>query len=503
MAIRPNSLTLPPYIWASILCSANGLLFGMDTGIIGPVTDMTLFRASFGGSQNSTIHGLIVSSILLPAALSSIFAGYVADKLGRPKGIGIGVFIFGVGAAIEAGAVSLGMFIAGRVIEGLGEGLFLGNLVVLICEISPTSTRGPLTTGPQLVITLGLVIGFFTCYGTQSLKSSLSWRTPFILLSSLSMVLCAGSLLFLPESPRWLSLHGRHAQAAEMWHRLGVSQAEREKAEQEPEIPEEVPAPVVVASSKESKVTAVECSKQKIRRKLLDVFSRDVRSRTLLAVFLMGMQQLSGIDGVLYYAPLLFQQAGLSSSDASFFASGVSALVIFAVTIPGLIYADRWGRRTSIVYGGLGLGIVMFLIGGLYAGNAVHSSSGAGRWVVIVSIYIFAVIFSMTWAIAVKVYSAEIQPQRTRASATTLSHSSNWVCNFLVALTTPILLDRSSFGAYFLWGGCSIATALVGAIYMHETKGRSLDEIEHAFRGKPSTEAIFHSSSQTIPGSTA
>lgn len=115
-----------------MLCSANGILFGMDTGVIGPVTDMKDFKASFGGSQNATIHGLIVSSILIPAALSSFFAGHLADKLGRPKGISIGVFIFGVGAAIEAAAVRLGMFICGRIVEGLGEGLFLGMIIMMM-----------------------------------------------------------------------------------------------------------------------------------------------------------------------------------------------------------------------------------------------------------------------------------------------------------------------------------------------------------------------------------
>lgn len=154
------------------------------------------------------------------------------------------------------------------------------------------------------------------------------------------------------------------------------------------------------------------------------------------------------------------------------------------MTIPGLIYADKWGRRSSVVYGGFGLGLIMFLIGGLYAGNAVHGSFGAGRWVVIVSIYLFAVVFSMTWAVSIKIYVPEIHPSRTRASATTLGHSSNWLANFLVALTTPVLLAKSSFGAYFLFGGCSILTALVCAIFMHETKGRSLDEIEEAFKHK-------------------
>lgn len=134
----------------------------------------------------------------------------------------------------------------------------------------------------------------------------------------------------------------------------------------------------------------------------------------------------------------------------------------------------------------------MFLIGGLYAGNAVHATFGAGRWVVIVSIYIFAVIYSLTWAVSVKVYSAEIQPQRTRASATTLAHSSNWIFNFLVALITPVLLSKSNCGAYFMFGGCSIIGAAVGAFFMIETKGRSFNEIEEAFRSRgPRKPRIF------------
>lgn len=290
MGLFPCQLKNPPkYVLGCILCSANGILFGMDTGIIGPVTDMKDFKASFGGSQNSTIHGLIVSCILIPAALSSFFAGYVADRLGRPKGICIGVFIFGVGAAIEAGAVALSMFIVGRIIEGVGEGLFLGNLVVLICEISPTNTRGVLTTGPQLATTLGLVMGYFISYGTSGLNSSLSWRMPFILLSAFSMILCGASLVYLPESPQWLGLHGHYDRAEEAWDNLGVNRAEREKVALQVRVQGVEPDPGTV--------------KERTIDKLLAIFSKDVVGRTILAVFLMGMQQMSGIDGVLYVSP--------------------------------------------------------------------------------------------------------------------------------------------------------------------------------------------------------
>lgn len=269
----------------------------MDTGTIGPVTDMANFKASFGGSENSTIHGLIVSCILIPAALSSFFAGYVADRLGRPKGIAIGVFIFGIGAAIEAGAVALSMFIVGRIVEGLGEGLFLGNLVVLICEISPTRTRGALTTGPQLATTLGLVMGYFISYGTSSIQSSLSWRLPFVVLASLAMILCGLSLFLLPESPQWLGLHGKYSLAEEMWDKLGVTAEEREKVE------------VNVQISELESEPRGNGRKGNTIQKLLDVFSKDVWGRTVLAVFLMGMQQMSGIDGVLYVS-----SSNLSSS---------------------------------------------------------------------------------------------------------------------------------------------------------------------------------------------
>lgn len=101
----------------------------MDTGIIGSVTVMKTYTAQFG-VQSPTIHGLIVSSILIPAAITSFFAGWVADSIGRSKNIAIGALIFSIGAAIEAGAVHISMFVVGRIIEGIGEGLYLGTMLV-------------------------------------------------------------------------------------------------------------------------------------------------------------------------------------------------------------------------------------------------------------------------------------------------------------------------------------------------------------------------------------
>jgi hypothetical protein len=124
---------------------------------------------------------------------------------------------------------------------------------------------------------------------------------------------------------------------------------------------------------------------------------------------------------------------------------------------------------------------LMFLMGSLYAGDAVHADAGAGRWIVIVSIYLFAALFSVSWAVGIKIYAAEIQPARTRAAATSMAHGSNWAANFLIALVTPTLLAKSAYGAYFLFGGCALATALVCMLVMPETRGKTLEEIEAAF----------------------
>lgn len=121
----------------------------------------------------------------------------------------------------------------------------------------------------------------------------------------------------------------------------------------------------------------------------------------------------------------------------------------------------------------------MFLIGGLYASSSVSSAPGnIGRWIVIPAIYIFTILYCTSWAIGLKLSAAELQPQRTRAAATSIAHGGNWAANFLVAAVTPTLLARASCSAYFLFGACAGLTAAVGWACMPETRGKSLAEIQ-------------------------
>ncbi|KAG2165921.1 hypothetical protein JADG_005660 [Aureobasidium aubasidani] len=465
--MKAITMRLPaPYILCSILISVGGLLFGLDTGCIGPITTMPTFLDSFG-PLSSTIHGILVSSILIPASLTSFFAGNVADYLGRIKTCSIGGLIFATGTALESGAQNLAMLFVGRCITGVGEGLFLSTLVVYVCEIAPARQRGVLASVQQLLVTMGIAVGYFICYGTvRSSTTSFSWRFPFALQSFLAFTYAVLSFIFLPESPRWLKTKGRMDDSHDAWEKLGIADAEREKDDQQ--------ASTLNIQEPESLALTPIRSRQSIydpqKTSWLAVFANDTRKRTFLGCFLMGMQQLSGIDGVLYYAPLLFQQAGLNSSTSSFLASGVSALLMFLVTIPAFILADKWGRRTSTIVGGILLSSTMFIIAALYASGVVHGDHGPARWLVIVLIYIFALTYCTTWAVGIKIYASEIQPPKTRAPATSLAQSSNWVVNFVVAFTTPVFLEQSSSGIYFMFGAASLLTVVVCAGGMPETK---------------------------------
>jgi len=467
--------------------------YSLDTGSIGPVTTMPAFRATFG-ELSAILHGVIVSSILLPGAITALISGVLADRYGRTRLIALGTVTYGIGAGLECAAPILAVFIVGRLIKGLGEGLFLSTVYVQVSEISPAHLRGTLTSLPQFLITVGLVTGFFICYGTAQLgdDTSASWRLPMGLGAVLAFVFAA-FLSLVPPSPRWLLAKGKVEQARAVVQHLGISAAEQE----------ELLSQSTTALEHSTHLTFTENVRETMRD-FATAFSPPFRRRTAFGCFIMAMQQFSGIDGVLYYAPILFKQAGLSSTQATFLASGVSALLILGTTIPATLLADRWGRRTSSLVGGTLISALMVLMGSLYAANEVHATFGAGRWAVIVSIYLFAIVFSATWAIGFRTFLVESLPRRTRSSASSLAQSSCWVscsslrvlihrvrfvtdlslmqiANYVVALTTPILIASSTFGAYYLFALCTMLCTILCAFFMFETKGQSLEVIEQRY----------------------
>lgn len=153
---------------------------------------------------------------------------------------------------------------------------------------------------------------------------------------------------------------------------------------------------------------------------------------------------------------------------------------MLAVSIPAFLLADKWGRRTAIISGGICLSAIMLLIGSLYAAGVVYST-GVARWIVIISVFLFGIIFCATWGIVPKIYASEIQPSHTRAAGNSVGMAFSFFTNWLVALITPILLAASAYGAYFLFGGFALFGVAVFFFYMPETRGRSLESIQGEF----------------------
>ncbi|OKL57996.1 hypothetical protein UA08_06503 [Talaromyces atroroseus] len=342
------------------------------------------------------------------------------------------------------------MFLCGRVLAGIGQGLWLANVNIYICEIAPSNYRGSLIALPQLMVTVGIFLSYFTCLGSVKMTSSMAWRSPYIIMGILSSLLGI-SCIFLPQSPRWLMLHHQREKAVKAIQRLDMDAVEAEN---------------YTMGTQETAQNETQCNKVK---QLIVLFRPEYKSKSMLAAFLLLMVGLSGIDGILYYAPVLFGQAGIPTKTADFLASGCSAILMLAVSIPAAIFAEKWGRRTAMLLGGAGLSTCMFLMGSLYASNSVRAS-GVGRWFVIIFIFLFAAVYCVTWAVAGKIYASEILPTKLFIGETKLlKRSINPVGQLVRCIhNTHIPLEVFICAVFSIWKSFLCDHDRSGALYARD-----------------------------------
>lgn len=444
--------------------SLAGMMYGLDTGSIGPVTLLTQFEESIG-QLSPTRQGIYVACILLPASVSSFISGHVSDQISRKYAILFGALITFVGTLISAVSRNLGMLFGARVITGLGIGQALAVTTVYLVEITPPDTRGIWSGLLELYIVSGVMVGYFVVYGSRNLTNSLAWRTPFVVQSVNALVLAFGTI-FIPFSPRWLIQRNRVAEAGKVLTNTRGNSLAREEL---------VEIQRTLAQSTEHHEGAFQ-----------EMFRPRYLRRTFLGIFVMVGLQMNGIDAVLYFAPIIFQQAGFTTERASFLASGVGGIILTISTIPTQIWLDKWGRRIPLVAGGASMGICFLVIGSIYAHNGVFQNGvptlhqKSAHWIVIALVYVFIASFALSWGVVARVYSSEIIPTRLRAKVCALEQVANWVVNFAIAFTAPLFLRTSLCGPYFLYGLATLLAAFV-CYFAPETKGRSLEEIEFLF----------------------
>ncbi|KAL5343446.1 general substrate transporter [Aspergillus crustosus] len=452
--------------------SLTGLLYGLDTGSIGVITQMNQFDDSIG-HLSSTQQGIYVASILLSSSISSLTSGHVSDRISRKYGILLGGVISLMGTIISACSPNFASLIVARLITGIGMGQSISVTTVYLVEIAPVAVRGVAACFLQTYVVFGIMTGYFVAFGSSNISGSWSWRLPFIIQAAIAVILCLG-MFFVPFSPRWLVQVGRNNDARQALCKVRL--------------------PSAVDTELQEIRQSLDPEKPHGTASIKEILNRKYRNRIALGIFLMSFQQLTGIDVVLYYAPILFQQAGFTSQRSSFLSSGVTGIVMLVCTIPAQIWVDRWGRRKPLIYGGAAMALCFIIIGSLYArygraeGNEVTLASESAQWVVIVLIYIFVANFSWSWAVVGKIYASEIIPTRLRAKVCAVELVANWIVNFIVTFTAPLFLRASPSGPYFLHG-FSTVVAVVACIIMPETKGHSLEHIERLFEKQEVEEA--------------
>ena len=435
---------------AAAFAGLGGLLFGYDTGVI---SGAELFlRKDF--TLSSFALEVIVSGVLVGAAIGALGGGRLADLYGRRKLLIATAAIFAIGAIICAAASSPTVLIIGRIIVGLGIGLSSGTVPVYISEVSPPAARGWTVSLFQLAITVGILLAYVVDY---AFAASQGWRWMLGLAVVPAAVFAIGMIL-LPESPRWLVKNGHREEARKVLGRIRT------------------------AAGADAELKDIEASIQhsEERGRLSDLLHPSLRAALVVGIGLAILQQITGINTVIYYAPLIIQSAGIPSASGAILATAGIGVVNVLMTIVSMWLIDRAGRRPLLLTGIAGMVVTLFALG--YAFHApMHGGSLATVAVICMMLYVAS--FAISLGPIFWLLIAEIYPTTVRSSAEGLSATFNWGSNLLVSLTFLTLLEAMDASrTFWLYGVFAIGAWIFSYYLVPETKGRTLEEIEEFWR---------------------
>jgi sugar porter (SP) family MFS transporter len=465
--LKPNR-TKPFIVLVASLAALGGLIFGYDVAGAGGTFLMEGFKLHFGwecadgdtsctpatDSQQALDMGLINGLFGVGATIGAFGGTFVADKYGRRACIFVAAVTFIFGAALQAGAPDMDMMWAGRVFSGMGIGAMSMSVPVYIAELSPDHVRGKLNTLWQLAITMGILIASAANLGLQ--KWSEGWRISYGGNILFAIILILG-LFIMPESPRWLTGHG---------YEEGARQA-LEKIRYEDEIDSEMKK-LMSETAQEMELGVATWR---------EVFAKDnkMRYRLFLGISLQAVQQLCGINAIMFYAPTILNE--FFGEKESIIGTFILNLINMLSTFIALYAVERAGRVKLLLSGA----VIMVL--SLIA-NAVLASLPATAtigYVVTVFAAIFIIGFAYSWGPVVWVVCAEIFPLRERAKATGLTTMTNWICTTIVGAVFPAASNASLAGTFgFFAGMISIGFVIVYA-FEAETAGKSILEIDEAY----------------------
>ncbi|KAI9322240.1 general substrate transporter [Dichotomocladium elegans] len=465
-----------------LFAAIGGLCFGYDTGVLGSILTMKHFKQTMKGRlfltplEQGTLTGLLLAGCFVGA----LFAGQAAEIFSRKRTIMIGCAVFVLGAALQTGTNGYAMMVTGRAIAGVGIGTLSMVVPLYQSELAPKDIRGRLISLQQLMITVGIMLAFWVDVGTEKYDSDAQWRVPLGIQMFPAVVLGIGCI-FLPYSPRWLMAKGREEEALDV---LAMLHGNGDRS-----------APLVVSEYNEIR-EQIDQDRRIANIDYTEIFSQRNRRRLALGVLIQVFQQFTGINSIMYYAPTIFQQAGIQNTSATLIASGVNGVLNMLATIPAILYLDKLGRRMTLMTGAwlmgtaiLLCGIVMAACGEVYFDESQQkksidmSGNTAASYFCIVMIYFFVAGFAYSWGPVGWVYPAEIFPLNVRAKGTSLATAANWLMNFVISEICPIMLANITWGTYIFFGCCCMVMSLLVFLFYPETKGKSLEEMDAVFNG--------------------
>lgn len=441
----------------SLVSAMGGLLFGYDWVVIGGAK--IFYEPFFNLEGSAALRGWAMSSALVGCLAGALLSGAWSDRYGRKKMLIIASVLF-VASAYGTGAVdNFDWFVVYRIVGGFGIGIASNISPIYIAEISPASVRGKYVSLNQLTIVLGILaaqianwfIGGIYTDGTDVLSAEgieWAWRWMFwaeLIPAGLFFILA----FIIPESPRWLAVNRREADARKIFSRIGGDEFAADSIKE-----------INLLSDKEAGCDWKEFLKSGKIRKILII-------GIVLAVF----QQWCGINVIFNYAQEIFSAAGYAVSDVlmNIVVTGVTNVIF---TLVALYTVDKLGRRALMFVGSIGLAVIYAVLGTCYF-------MGVSGWPMLLLVVLAIACYAMSLAPVVWVVLSEIFPVRMRGAAMALSTFFLWAACFLLTYTFPLLNEwLGASGTFWIYGAICFAGFLFIRTQLPETKGKSLEEIE-------------------------
>lgn len=433
------------------LCSA---LLGYDQGVMSGAIQLIGKQMDYGTLEK----GIIISILNFFAIPGSMFAGKIADYYGRRKAmLGI-VATFFFGTFIIAAATNLVVLIIGRAVAGIGVGAGLVLTPMYIAEISPAEFRGKFVSMTEIAINFGILIGYIANLALEPLPSGWDWRSMLGVGVVLSLLLSIW-IFSLPESPRWLLRNDRHQEALIVMQNLSQNDEDAQVwYDQVEEVVEEDrirPPPVPISE-------------------LLTRSAPQVKLMLIIGVGIASLQQLSGVEAVLYFTPATLKDAGFKSFSSQLLGTLAVGVTKTVFTIIAAGFVDGMGRRLLLIISSIGIAISLSFA-------ALSFLFSWSPFVQLASLCVFVMMFAWGWGPLTWVTLSEIFPMRLKGTLLGISTLFNRFSSFILSLLFLIMEDANPAGCFFALAAVAMGGAFFVYIFLPETNGKTLEEIESVF----------------------